>query len=160
MTEQAPQEVRRAAWATCIVAAVHVAALALILTHVDVVRTALAASHPNVTAAKLADLTQSQVLSSVVPHVVFAIVLPLCAYRLLTGRSRARTVLTVLLALQIAAHATLAMVLAVLPGYALWVIGVQAFSLVFEVAALWLLWGTAPAKRFFARSTAPASAAG
>jgi hypothetical protein len=59
MTEQAPRDVRRAAAATCVVAAVHVVALALILTHTDVVHDALAASHPGVTAARLTDLTQS-----------------------------------------------------------------------------------------------------
>jgi hypothetical protein len=99
------------------------------------------------------------VLSSVVPHVIFAILLPLRAYRLRTGRSRARTILTVLLALQIAAHGTLPMVLKVLPGYGAWVIAVQAFSLVFEVAALWLLWGSPAARRFFAPSAAQATPA-
>lgn len=149
-----PREVNRAIVATCVVAAVHLAALVLIAWHVNVIRDALASAHPGVTTAQLAELTQSQVLSSVVPHVVLAVVLPWRAYRLRSARPRSRTILTVLLALQLAAHATLPMVLAVLPGYAAWVIAVQGFSLAFEITALWLLWVPGPARAFF-RPTHP-----
>src|SRR6266487_570589 len=146
-----PRQVRWAIVATCVVAAVHVAALILIAQHVDVIRGALSAAHPTASATQVNALTRSQVLNSVVPHVVLAIVLPWRAYRLLSGRRSARVVLTALLAVQLAAHATLPMVLAVLPGYAGWVIAVQGFSLVFEVAALGLLWGRHGCARFSAR---------
>jgi hypothetical protein len=49
------------------------------------------------------------------------------------------------LAIQVLAHATLPAVLAQMPGYAAPISALQAASLLFEVAAIVLLW--APARR-------------
>jgi hypothetical protein len=142
-----PRALVRVQYAVYAVAAIHVVALALILTHRDVMTTAFAASHPG-------QDPNGAVWQSVLPHVVLAILLPLRARRLRSGRPRARVVLTVVLAIQILAHATLPMVLAELPGYGAQVIAVQAVSLVFEIAALVLLWSPA-ARRFFAPAARP-----
>jgi hypothetical protein len=132
-----PANVRRAQLAVFAVAAIHVLALLLVLMHRDVISAALAAQHPGAEADALAG---SAVLQSALPHVILAILLPLRALRLRNGRRSTRLILTVVLIIQIAAHATLPMVLAELPGYGAWVIAVQAVSLMFEVAALYLLW--------------------
>jgi hypothetical protein len=140
-----PANVRRAQFAVFAVAAIHVLALLLVLTHRDVIAAALAAQHPGADTDALAG---SAVLQSAIPHVVLAILLPLRAWRVRDGQRRSRLILTIVLIVQLAAHATLPMVLAELPGYGAWVIAVQAVSLVFEVAALCLLW-TAQSKVFF-----------
>jgi hypothetical protein len=144
-----PRDLRRAFLAVLVVAAVHLVALVLIALHVDVIRGATAAAHPDLAADRIDALTRSQVFSSVVPHVVLALVLPWRAWALRSGRRSARIILTVLLGLQLLAHATLPVVLRELPGYAGWVIAVQAFSLVFELLALWLIWVPAPVREFF-----------
>jgi hypothetical protein len=143
---QFPIVLRRVQYAVAVVAAIHVVALLLILLHRDVISAAVAARNPGGDVDKL---TSDAVLQGVIPHVVLAVVLPLRALRLRDGRGSARTWLTVLLAIQLLAHASLPIVLAELPGYGPWVIGVQTFSLLFEVTALWLLW-TPQARRFFA----------
>jgi hypothetical protein len=138
MTTTVPASIRRTIAAVGVVAAVHVAALALIVTHRDVIAGALPAG---------ADVGAA-VQQMVIPHIVLAILLPLRALRLRGGRPRARIVLTIVLMIQIAAHLTLPMVLRELPGYGAWVIAIQGFSLIFEVSALVLLW-SAGSRRFF-----------
>lgn len=147
------RELRWAILCICVVAAVHLAALVLVLTHTDVIRDALANTNPDITSTRLDDLAQTQVVSSVVPHILLPLLLLWRAYRLRQGRPSSRIWITVLLVIQLLAHATLPMVLAVLPGYEGWVIAVQAFSLVFELATLWLLWVPAPMRALFRRRT-------
>jgi hypothetical protein len=142
---QLPTAVRRVQYAVLVVAVIHVLALVLVLLHRDVIAGAMAAAHPT---GDVDALTDAAVKQAVIPHVVLAILLPLRAWRLRRGRTGARTFLTVVLIIQVLAHLTLPMVLAELPGYAGWVIAVQAVSLVFELAALWWLW-TPAAGRFF-----------
>jgi hypothetical protein len=144
-TKTLPTAVRRSQLAVFAVAAIHVVALVLLYSHRDVIHAAIAAQHPGADVDALAD---SALWQSIVPHVVLAILLPVRALRLASGRKRSRTILTVILGIQIAAHATLPMVLNELPGYAMPVVLVQAVSFVFEVSALVLLW-SGPARRFF-----------
>jgi hypothetical protein len=150
MTKNLPTQLRRTQYAVGVVAAIHVMALALVLLHRDVIAGAMAVQHPG---GDIEALTTAAVLQAVFPHAILALVLPLRAKRLATGRPSSRIVLTVMLAIQVAAHATLPMVLAELPGYAPWVIGVQAVSLVFELAALRLLW-TVESSVYFGRTKA------
>jgi hypothetical protein len=135
-----PVAVRRSQYAVFVVAAIHIVAIALILMHRDDL-------HPGPN-----DDVNGLLLQSLVPHVILAILLPLRALRLARGRRKSRTVLTVVLAVQILAHATLPMVMRELPGYGGWIIAVQAVSFVFEVAALAYLWS--PAARAFFRPAA------
>jgi hypothetical protein len=132
-----PTSVRRAQLAIFAVAAIHVLALALVLTHRDVIAGALAASHPGADAGALAG---AAVWQAAIPHIVLAVLLPLRARRLGNGKPASRIIVTVVLGVQLLAHASLPMTLGELPGYGAWVIAVQAVSLVFEVAALVLLW--------------------
>jgi len=148
-----PTQLRKAQYAVIVVAAIHVVALFLILTHRDVIAGAIAAAHPSATGAELDKLTSAALTQSIIPHVVLAVLLPLRAWRLRGGRRFGQWFLTVVLAIQLAAHASLPIVLAELPGYGAAVIAVQAVSLVFEVAALWLLW-TPAARRYFSPRTA------
>jgi len=140
---------RRAQYAVVVVAAIHVVALALIWMHRDLIAASVATQHPQLTGADLDALTRSTIMQSIIPHVVLAVLLPLRAWRLRQGRRSTQVVLTVILCLQVAAHASLPIVLAELPGYGAAVIAVQAVSLLFELAALWLLW-TPESRRFFA----------
>src|SRR3954468_1791249 len=132
-----PTSLRRAQLAIFAVAAIHVLALALVVTHRDVIAGAIAAQHPG---ADVDALANAAVWQSAIPHIVLAILLPLRALRLRNGRRSSRIILTVVLGIQLLAHASLPVTLSQLPGYGPWVIAVQAFSLVFEVTALVLLW--------------------
>jgi hypothetical protein len=132
-----PASLRRAQLAIFAVAAIHVLALILVLTHRDVIAGALAGQHPGADADALAN---AAVWQAAIPHIVLAILLPLRALRLRSGKRSSRIIVTVVLGIQLAAHASLPMTLSELPGYGGWVIAVQAVSLVFEVAALVLLW--------------------
>jgi hypothetical protein len=143
-----PTTVRRAQFAIAAVAAIHVLALLLVLTHRDVIAGAIAAQHPG---ADVTALAASAVWQAAIPHIVLAVLFPLRAWRLRNGRPSSRIVLTVVLGIQLLAHASLPMVLGELPGYGVWVIAIQAVSLVFEIAALVLLW-TKDSNSFF-RST-------
>jgi hypothetical protein len=156
--DKLPIALRRTQYAVVVVAAIHVLALLLIFTHRDVIAASLAARHPQATATELDALTRSALLQAVLPHVVLAMLLTLRAWRLRNGRRSGRIALTVMLAIQVAAHASLPIVLAELPGYAAAVIAVQAVSLVFELAALWLLWSP-EARRYVAPAPATATAA-
>src|SRR4051794_23837489 len=74
-------------------------------------------------------------VGTVVPHLVLAVLLPLRALKLRTGRPKARRMLTLVLGIQILGHAMLPSVIAQMPGYAVPIIALQALSLVCEVAA-------------------------
>jgi hypothetical protein len=116
-----------------------------------------AADHPDWTPDRIAEQTTSQVWESAVPHVLIPVLLLWRASGLRGRRPRARIVLTVLLGVQLLAHATLPMTLHQLPGYGPLIIAVQAFSLVFELAALALLWGPRESRDWFALSPSPRS---
>jgi hypothetical protein len=133
-----------------VVVAVHLVALALIATHADAFVAAAVAAHPDLGPGAARKLGQNLVLQSVIPHLVLAVVLTLRARALGSGRRRARTLLAVLLGLQMAAHATLPITLHQLPQYAPAVITIQVVSLAFEVAALALLFSR-PARRWYGR---------
>jgi hypothetical protein len=134
-----------------VVVAVHLAALALIATHADAFVASAVAAHPGLAPAAAGKLGHNLVLQSVIPHLVLAVVLTVRARALRGGRRRARTLLAVLLGLQMAAHATLPITLHQLPHYAPVVIAIQAASLAFEVAALVLLFSR-PARRWYTRT--------
>lgn len=144
-----PAELRRAVLAVRVVAAVHLAALVLVLTHRDVIAATTAADHPDWMSARIGAQAGAQVWQSAVPHVVIPLLLLWRASTLRTGRPRARTVLTVLLGVQVLAHATLPLTLHQLPGYGPAVLAVQAFSLAFEVTALVLLWAPRSSRAWF-----------
>jgi hypothetical protein len=90
--------------------------------------------------------------SPVVTHIVFAVLLVLLAGGLAlgTGRRWMRIAVTVVLTLQLLAHATLPAVVAILPAHAVEIVAVQAASLVLEIATLWLLWFAGPSRAWFA----------
>ncbi|GAA4257051.1 hypothetical protein [Dactylosporangium darangshiense] len=72
--------------------------------------------------------------AALVPHLVLAVLLPVRALKLRTGRPKARVVLTLVLAVQLVAA------VAGVPGYDAWALAIQACSVALEVAALALLW--------------------
>src|SRR6266496_1944639 len=124
-----PRQVGQAALALLGVAAIHLLAMVLLLAHADEV-------------AEGMRRTNYAGASPVVTHIVYAVLLVLVALGLTLGRWRRgmRIVVTVLLALQLLAHATLPLVVAILPAHAFEIIAVQVASLAVELAALWLLW--------------------
>ena len=71
---------------------------------------------------------------ALVPHLVLAWLLPVRARKLRSGKTSTRVVLTIVLAVQLAAA-----VLGV-PGYDAWSLAIAAASFVLEAAALVLLW--------------------
>jgi len=146
-TETLPIAIRRTQYAVFAVAAVHVVAIALLLTHRDALHAGQPALHPG---ADIDALTRAALLQSLIPHIVLAVVLPIRALRLADRRRRSRVVLTVVMGLQVLAHATVPMAVRELPGYGGWIVAVQAVSLVFEVGALAYLWS--PSARAFFRS--------
>jgi hypothetical protein len=149
-TAARPIEVDRAAMAIFVIAAIHVLALALVATHRDAIAAAVASAHPGWPGARIDREAFSRFLQSLVPHAILPVVLVVRGRRLLAGGRRARLVITILLGVQLAAHATLPLQLERFPGYGPWLIAVQAVSLAFEGAALWLLWRPRPARAYFA----------
>jgi hypothetical protein len=117
-----------------------VLALILIVLHREVFTATVAQAHPGLSAAKIDARGRALFLSMLAPHAVLAPALAIRARQLGRGTKRARTMLTFLLGLQIAAHATIPYQNAILPGYLGWLVTVQSISFVFEVAALWWLW--------------------
>jgi hypothetical protein len=154
-----PSTVRQATTAVSVVAAVHVLALALLVVNRHALAVAVADQHPDWTAARVQSLADDRFVQSVVPHVVLAIVLTVRALAVRRGRSRGRGLLTVVLVLQLAAHATFPFQAQMLPTFVGWLVLVQGFSLVFEVSALWLLWRPDASRRWFRGEAAPAAPA-
>lgn len=135
-----PHRLELARRCVLVVAAIHLIALALIATHTGAFAASVAATHGDLGPEAVRGMARTLMLQSVVPHIVLAVVFILRARALRAGRRRTRTVLTVLLAVQMIAHATLPITLNQLPDYAPAVIAIQATSLAFEVSALVLLW--------------------
>lgn len=94
-------------------------------------------------------MTQYLLNSSIVVHVIFGTLFILCAWLIRTGRNWLRLCVTVLLAIELLAHLSLPTIIALLPGEAIATIIVQAISLLFELAALFLLWFPRPTRLFF-----------
>lgn len=143
-----PASLRWASYAVFVVAAVHLVALVLLMTHQDVIRSSVVADHPGWTGAQVARQTRTLVTQSLIPHIVLPLILTVRGSRLLAGRARGRGLLTTVLVIQVLAHATLPISLHELPGYATPLVAVQAFSLVFEVTALVGLWTTSASVYF------------
>jgi hypothetical protein len=137
-----------------VVVTVHLGAAVLLIAHRDVINHAIAAAHPAWPAARAASVATSLFSSSLAVHVLLAVVLLIRGRSLRSGRARTRVFVTALLVLQLAAHATIRTQLDMLPGYAGWLLAVQGFSLIFEIATLWLLWGTPDGRAYF-RPAAP-----
>jgi hypothetical protein len=72
--------------------------------------------------------------AALVPHLVLAVLLPVRALKLRSGKPKARVVLTIVLAIQLVAA------VAGVPGYDAWTLAIQAGSAALEFAALALLW--------------------
>jgi hypothetical protein len=135
-----PGDVRLARGALLVVAAVHLLAIVLLL--VNQAAVAEGTSRTNYTGP-----------SQVVVHIVLAVLFALAAAVL--PRRWGRVAATVLLGLQLLAHATLPLVVAMLPAFAAQIVLVQLFSLVFEVAALWLLWGSRASREHYRAAYSP-----
>ena len=69
-----PRQVRDAIGALLIVAAIHLIALALVVTHHDVLTAAVAAAHPTWAPDRVDKVASSQFWSTPIPHVVLPIV--------------------------------------------------------------------------------------
>jgi hypothetical protein len=154
-----PRQVRYAIGALLIVAAIHLLALALVITHHDVLTNAVAEAHPTWSPDRIEQVASNQFQSTLIPHIVLPIVFVTRARALRSGRRRTRTIVTALLGLQLLAHATLPMQLQLFPGYGPWIIGVQAVSLMFEASTIYLLWRSPQARSFFAPTPEPRAAA-
>jgi hypothetical protein len=153
----APREVAYAIRALFVVAAIHLVALALVITHHDVLTAAVAAHHPDWSPDRVGQVASSQFQSTLIPHIVLPIVFVTRARALRSGRRRTRTIITALLGLQLLAHATLPLQLQLFPGYGPWIIGIQAVSLMFEAGTIYLLWRSPEARSFFASTPHPAA---
>jgi hypothetical protein len=99
-------------------------------------------------------MTQYLLNSSTVVHGIFGTLFILFALLVRIGRNWLRILTTVLLVLELFAHLSLPSVIALLPGEALPTIVVQSISLLFELAALFLLWFSRPARLYFAAGKA------
>jgi hypothetical protein len=149
-TRPIPRHVRYAIRALFLVAAIHLVALALVITHHDVLTASVAAHHPGWSPHRVDRVASSQFQSTMIPHVVLPIVFVTRARALRSGRRRTRTIITALLGLQLLAHATLPLQLQLFPGYGQWIIAIQAVSLTFEASTIYLLWRSPEARSFFA----------
>jgi hypothetical protein len=145
-----------------VVVVVHLVAAVLLVLHRDVINHAIAAAHPTWPAARAGSVATSLFSSSLAVHLVLAAVLLIRGRSLRSGRPLVRVFITALLVLQLLAHATIRTQLDMLPGYAGWLLAVQGFSLIFELATLWLLWGTPDGRAYFrpAHPTVSAAAEG
>ncbi|NEA35646.1 hypothetical protein [Streptomyces sp. SID13031] len=148
-----PRSLKLVQRAVGVVILVHLVALILLLTHRDVIHGTVLADNPGWSADQVDDQTHSLVLQSAIPHVLIPLLLAFRAKALKSRKSRTRIFLTVLLGIQLLAHASLPITLHELPGYGAAVIAVQAVSLVFELSALWLLWATEDSRAWFVRAT-------
>src|SRR5690349_19349112 len=101
-----PRSVRQATSAGFVVVAVHVLALTLLVINRHALVDAAAHQHPGWTAARVQQLAEGRFVQSIVPHVILAIALTVRALGVRSGRTRGRMFLTVLLVLQLLAHAT------------------------------------------------------
>jgi hypothetical protein len=151
-TNPLPAAIRRTQYAVFAVAAIHVAALLLILTHGSAIRTGQASLHPG---GDLDTLARAALVQLALPHLLFAVLLPIRARRLAHTRAKSRVVLTVVLAVQIASSAMISTTIAQLPGCRGWIIALQAVSLVFELSALAFLWSGESRAWFRAAAPAP-----
>jgi hypothetical protein len=158
-TRRTPRHVRYAIRALYVVAAIHLVALALVITHHDVLTAAVASAHPTWSPDRVDQVASLQFQSTLIPHLVLPIVFVIRTRALRSGRRRTRTIITALLGLQLLAHATLPLQLPLFPGYSPWIIGVQAVSLVFEASTICLLWRSPEARNFFASTPKPAARA-
>ena len=154
-----PRPVRYGIGAVLVVAAIHLIALALVITHRDVLTAAVAAAHPTWSSGRVDQVASSEFWSTLIPHILLPIVFVARARALRSGRRRTRTIITALLGLQLLAHATLPLQLQLFPGYGPWIIGVQAVSFVFEASTIYLLWRSPEARDFFASTPNPAARA-
>ena len=141
-----PSSVKRVQQAVAVVVLVHLVALVLLLTHRDVIHSTVLSDNPGWSPDKVDEQTSSLVWQSVIPHILIPILLAIRARGL---KNRRRVFLTVLLGIQLLAHASLPITLHELPGYGAIIIAVQAVSLVFELTALWFLWFHPASKAWF-----------
>jgi hypothetical protein len=95
-------------------------------------------------------MTQYLFNSSTVVHAIFGTLFVLFALLIRTGQNWLRILVTGLLVLQLLAHLSLPTIMALLPSEAVFTLTVQAVSLLFELAALFLLWFSRPARLYFA----------
>ena len=86
----APREVAYAIRALFVVAAIHLVALALVITHHDVLTAAVAAHHPDWSPDRVGQVASSQFQSTLIPHIVLPIVFVTRARALRSGRRRTR----------------------------------------------------------------------
>jgi hypothetical protein len=151
VTTALPTSIKRVQQAVGVVVLVHLVALLLLLTHRGVIHGTVLSDHPGWSGDQVDSETNSLVWQSVVPHILIPLLLIFRARALKSRRPGARTFLTVLLAIQLAAHATLPITLHELPGYTATIVTVQAISLAAELTALYHLWLTPTSRTWFAK---------
>lgn len=142
-TSESAARADRTAWAARsvqVVAAIHLLALALVLTHLSTIEEAVRRDNVTWSLDRVHQISRQLWISVAVPHLLFAVIFFVRARKLLSGGRRARMIVTVLLGVQLAGRLSLPYQLALLPGQGALLLTVQSVSLVFELTALWLLW--------------------
>jgi hypothetical protein len=130
------REVTWAALSLLVIGFIHYLAIFLIATHRQ--------------EAVSSAMTQYLFNSSIVVHVISGTLFVLFALLVRSGRNWLRILITVLLVIQLLAHLSLPTLMALLPSEAVFTLTVQAVSLLFELAALFLLWFSRPVRLYFA----------
>ncbi|MBO0781100.1 MAG: hypothetical protein J2P37_19950, partial [Ktedonobacteraceae bacterium] len=92
---------------------------------------------------------QSQLNSSSIVHLIMGGLFLVAAFLVRKGRNWVRIAIVVLLIFQLIGHLTLPLVVSILPTEAWSIVAVQVFSLLFELAVVFLLWFARPSRAFF-----------
>lgn len=130
-----PREINWVMLCFIVIGVIHYVAIFLIATHRQ--------------DADLSPLTQNIFESSMIIHVIMGTIFILMRIVIRTGRNWLRILATVLLVIQLLAHLSIVTLIRLLPDQAVPTIAVQAISLVFELAALFLLWRSQQAGVYF-----------
>lgn len=145
-----PTSIKRAGLAVGVVSAIHVIALILLQTHSQEISATIHQLRPNMSAETFQQAYTQAVTTPSIVHIVLPILLLLAMRSVWVKKTPfSRMCLSLLLLIQILAHATIPITVATLPQEATTVIAVQGLSFVFELAALIWLWATKDSRAYF-----------
>jgi hypothetical protein len=136
------------------VAAIHIAAFFLLLMYQQEIAATIHQLHLNFTVEAYTEQYNSAVITPCMVHIVLSLIFLLILRSLYRKPTRAiRIRLTILLVIQILAHATIPITISTLPSQTVAVILVQSVSFIFELCALYFLWIPLASKAYFTNST-------
>jgi hypothetical protein len=131
----------QAAWCLLVLSVINIGALIEFLLRARLVAAAIRhRDQHRLPAHEVSRIIATMVGGSSAAHVVFAVLFVWLAVKVRGGRPWARWVATALVVLEMLDHLTVPVLVSLLPSVAGEIIAVQAVALVFETAALVLLW--------------------